>query len=204
MGVTTIGELYTGQILLEANGVLYTVYIECSDIREAEIQDKASWFKSGMFVQSTPEKNKKAETILEKSVIRKNGDTPEKPIDKSEESATIKSQSNADYGVPGMKWGERKAEEPKKGRFKKADYEKVLVGSKTKDGHEIKSFHPHALMRAQSRDIYPSSIKKAIDHPDKIIKGNTGNRSVYIRKGTWVIYDHDEKDIRTVIYKGGK
>lgn len=132
------------------------------------------------------------------------GNISEKPLDKSPQSATIKSQSNNDYGVPGMKWGEHKAEEQKKSRFKKADYERALVGSKTKDGNEIKRVHPHALKQAQARDVYPSSIKKAIDHPDKIIKGNTGNRSVYIRKGTWVIYDHDEQDIRTVIYKGGK
>ena len=83
-------------------------------------------------------------------------------------------------------------------------YKKTLVGAKTKDGNEVKSIHPHALEKARLRDIYPSSIKEAIEKPQRIIPGNKGNRSVYIRKGTWVIYDHDAEDIRTVIYKGRK
>lgn len=50
------------------------------------------------------------------SALSINSFIPENPIDKSVNSATIKSQeiptSNADFGVKGMKWGERKEENP--------------------------------------------------------------------------------------------
>ncbi|WP_278941207.1 hypothetical protein [Anaerotruncus colihominis] len=64
MEMTTIGELYNGEILIEASGVLYTVCVENETVQKAEIQDKMAWFKPGMFVRSTPEKNKKAELLL--------------------------------------------------------------------------------------------------------------------------------------------
>lgn len=68
MAVTTIGELYDGQILLEASDVLYTVNAESEVVQKAPIQEKMAWFKPGMFVHSTPDKNKQAERLLTKKL----------------------------------------------------------------------------------------------------------------------------------------
>lgn len=68
MAVTTIGELYSGQILLEASGVLYTVNVENEAVQKAPVQEKMAWFKPGMFVRSTPDKNKRAERLLLKEL----------------------------------------------------------------------------------------------------------------------------------------
>lgn len=62
--MTIIGELHSGEILIEASSVLYTVCVENETVQKAPIQDKMAWFKPGMFVRSTPEKNKKAERLI--------------------------------------------------------------------------------------------------------------------------------------------
>jgi len=89
-----------------------------------------------------------------------------------------------------------------KGTFTKRQYEKSLIGKQTSDGKTVKSIHPHAMKRMLGRDVYPHSVARAITKPERTIPGNKGNRTVYIAKGTYVVYDNDAEDIRTVIYKG--
>lgn len=64
MGVTTIGKLRSGHVLVEHNGVIYKVNVPVKLAEKAELQDKAAYFKPGMFVQSDPEENKEAEAIV--------------------------------------------------------------------------------------------------------------------------------------------
>lgn len=89
-----------------------------------------------------------------------------------------------------------------KGTFTKRQYEKSLIGKQTSDGKTVKAIHPHAMKRMLGRDVYPHSVERAITKPERTIPGNTGNRTIYIAKGTYVVYDNDNEDIRTVIYKG--
>ena len=89
-----------------------------------------------------------------------------------------------------------------KGTFTKRQYEKSLIGKQTSDGKTVKAIHPHAMKRMLGRDVYPHSVVRAITKPERTIPGNTGNRTIYIAKRTYVVYDNDDEDIRTVIYKG--
>lgn len=89
--------------------------------------------------------------------------------------------------------------------FSDGEYAKAIKGTKTSDGRIVKSIRKHAFDRAKERDIYPSSIKAALQRA-KPTSGNKPNRLVYEHKGTRAIYDTASKELVTAIYlgKGGK
>jgi hypothetical protein len=76
----------------------------------------------------------------------------------------------------------------------------TLVGQKTADGEEIKSISSHATMRFGQRHIKPEKALDALQNPDKTKPGNSGegNRTVYIKGKTRVVFDHDTQEIKTV------
>jgi phage-related protein (TIGR01555 family) len=88
-----------------------------------------------------------------------------------------------------------------KSSFSDGSYAKAIKGTKTSDGNIVKSIRKHAFDRAKERDIYPSSIKKALEK-GKPKPGNRPNRSVYEHNGTRAIYDYEKKQLVTVIYVG--
>lgn len=146
--------------------------------------------RSALVMKNHGSKSDRADSSTEPS-IRKNGNFPEKPIDKSAESATIKSQTNTDYGVPGMKWGERKAEE-------RAAVEKKFVGKKTADGIEIKSVSRHAFDRVGERNISDGAISAMLT-TQKTSPGNTDRTRCYEAKGLRMVLDIKTGNVVTVM-----
>lgn len=84
-------------------------------------------------------------------------------------------------------------------------YAKAIKGTKTSDGRTVKSIRKHAFDRAKERNIFPSSIKAALQRA-KPTAGNKPNRLVYEHNGTRAIYDTAKEQLVTAIYvgKGGK
>ncbi len=85
--------------------------------------------------------------------------------------------------------------------FSDGSYAKALKGIKTSDGNVVKSIRKHAFDRAKERNIYPSSIKAALENA-KPKPGNKPNRSVYEHNGTRAVYDYQKQQLVTVIYVG--
>lgn len=83
-------------------------------------------------------------------------------------------------------------------------YKQAIEGVKTSDGKVVKSLSQHVLERATQRDVRPKSIKNALVSPDYTYPGNIGNRTVYVKKGTHVVYDNNSGAVVTTIYKGKK
>lgn len=120
---------------------------------------------------------------------------PENPIDKSVNSATIKSQeiptSNADFGVKGMKWGERKAAD-------RSELQKKLVGKKTADGVEIKKVSNHAFDRVDGRGISEQTIDDLMN-TQITSPGNTERTRCYEIKNYRMVLDTKSGTVVTVM-----
>jgi hypothetical protein len=82
------------------------------------------------------------------------------------------------------------------------DYSEAIGGVKISDGKNVKGMMVHAISQAATRGVYPASITNALSKPDSVQPGNTGNRTVYIRKGLYVVLDNDSSEVVTVICKG--
>lgn len=85
----------------------------------------------------------------------------------------------------------------------KGKYDKAIKGIETSDGKEVKEIDPHLYKRAGERKVYPNKIAKALKEGETK-EGNTGDRTVYIYKGTHVVFDNETSTVKTVIYKGKK
>ncbi len=126
--------------------------------------------------------------------IYQNSDNLEKNLDKSAQSVMIKSKEiaeadseRADYGVKGMKWGERRAA-----------LEKKIVGRTTSDGVKIKKVTAHAFDRVDGRGISESTIEKLLS-TDKITPGNTSNTKCYEVKGFRMVLNVENGKIVTIM-----
>jgi phage-related protein (TIGR01555 family) len=103
-------------------------------------------------------------------------------------------------GGPGSgRYPKGSGEEPEKKSLRQK-LKDTLVGQKTADGEEIKSISSHATMRFGQRHIKPEKALDALQNPDKTKPGNSGegNRTVYIKGKTRVVFDHDAQEIKTV------
>lgn len=64
MGVKTIGKLAKGAVLVDYNGTLHTVDTKSGLILKAKLQDVNAYLRPGVFVQSDPKENRRAEKLL--------------------------------------------------------------------------------------------------------------------------------------------
>lgn len=87
----------------------------------------------------------------------------------------------------------------KSGNKKETTSLKGLVGKKTSDDRTVESIHPHAQRRARERNIYASSVARAL--MAKPTKGNEPGSLIYQAGNTRVIYITKENQIRSVIYR---
>jgi PBSX family phage portal protein len=85
--------------------------------------------------------------------------------------------------------------------YVKDDYSKAVIGVKTGDDVEIKSCSPHAFDKVVERNVWPSSVARALSA--KSVPAKEG-RVDYTKNGTHVYIDNKSGTIVTVIYKGGK
>lgn len=123
----------------------------------------------------------------------------EKPIDKSAKTGTITSEETHTDGAP---YGNQNAAGPHKKSLKQK-LDEALIGQKTSNGLEIKSYSSHAKMRFGQRHVKPKKALEALQNPDYTLPGNEGegNRTVYVKGRTRVIFDNDEQEIKTVYEK---
>jgi phage-related protein (TIGR01555 family) len=79
----------------------------------------------------------------------------------------------------------------------------VILGSKTKDGVEIKSIRDHAYNRMSERGYGASQVKGTYQLSDPK-PGNRPNTSVYERGGLRVVVNYKTKELVTVVRTRGK
>lgn len=134
----------------------------------------------------------------------------EKPIDKSAQSATIKSKETTEDGGPGSgnfghegRPGQQGGSGHTLGAREKAKITKRLVGQKTHDGIEIRSVSSHAFDRIGGRKMSVGRIDK-MRTEGKASPGNRPHTRCYDIDGSRMVIDTDSGNVMTVMWRGGR